>query len=146
MTPATCLILFVLTILAGCSKKERTDLGFKSKHFDHCKKSDELLANLTSHTLADLTFSLPYNWKVRKNEKLRGIEGLDTLTAKRESKIRTFTVYQFDSKGSDLLEYCKSEIKLMEDKSMKILESGTNTIGGIKSYYIINEDTVGNRQ
>jgi hypothetical protein len=135
------LLLVVLT-LTDCSKKGKIHSDFGNENLSNCKKSDELVGDLTKHKLADVTFSIPDNWRVRDSRKASGIECLDTLTATRDLKIRTFTVYEFDSQGTDLLEYCKTQMGFMEERSMKILDSGTRTIDKIKSYYIINSDSV----
>jgi hypothetical protein len=142
MTTRTFIILFVVLTLTDCSKKRKIHSDFGNENLNNCKKSDELVGDLTKHKLVDLTFSVPDNWKVRDSKKASGTECMDTLSATKNSKIRTFTVYELDSQGTDLLEYCKTQMRFMEERAMKILDSGTRTIDNIKSYYIINSDVV----
>jgi hypothetical protein len=142
MTTRTFILVFVVLTLTDCSKKEKIHSDFGNENLNNCRKSDELNGDLIKHKLVDLTFLIPDNWKVRDSRKASGIECLDTLTSTRDAKIRTFTVYEFDSQGTDLLEYCKAQMRFMEERSMTILESGTRTIGKIKSYYVINSDLV----
>lgn len=136
------IIISILTLLVSCEKRNSKDHNLKN-NFDFCAKSSEKI-ELTVHQLTEMEFRIPRDWKVRRNAKLNGIECIDTTFAKRESKIRIFSAYEFDSLTTNLKEYLDSQIKLIEKSSMTFLEKGTKLIGGKDSYYIVASDTVNN--
>jgi hypothetical protein len=69
---------------------------------------------------------------------------MDFSPAKSEQKIRTFTVYAFDNQKTDLKTYFQSQLKLMKETAMTVLETGRKTIDDNASYYVVTRDTIDN--
>ena len=136
------IVAIILTFLISCKQSNSGQLSLKNS-FDTCDKSSNK-TDLTVHHLADMEFTVPKDWKVRRNENPNGVVCMDTTLAKRESKIRTFTVFEFDTQKTNLKDYFDSQIKMISESSMTVKETGTKLIGDIESYYIVTIDTVDN--
>jgi hypothetical protein len=134
------ILIAILIYLLSCTSRGSV---YYMNSFDNCVQSIDS-TDLVEHRLTDLEFKIPKGWKVRRNQKLNGVECMDTTLAKRESKIRTFTVYEFDAKKTNLTRYFESQLKMIDESPMTVLETGTKLIDEIKSYYVVTIDTVNN--
>jgi hypothetical protein len=144
MAVDTSIILLALITLISCTGRVKSEFDFKN-NLDKCGDATESHADFSSYKLTDLEFRLTKDWRVRRYDRLRVIECVDTVLADKESKIRTFVVHEFESQKTDLLEYYKSELEIMKGDSIQIIEYGTKPIGGNESYYVITKamiDTV----
>jgi hypothetical protein len=135
-------IYILLTIAFGCDSGGRQS-EFKDS-FDNCVLVTDK-TDLKPHRLVDLKFYVPDTWKVRDDKRgnnVTGIVCMDFPLAKKEKKIRTFTVYEFDNQKTDLKDYFESQLKLMRERDMIVLETGRKRIDHNPSYYVVTRDTV----
>jgi hypothetical protein len=136
------IVALILTFLVSCDNRNSGQLSLKNS-FDTCGNHSDK-KDLRVYRLTDMEFKIPKDWKVRRNEKPNGVECMDTTLAKLESKIRTFTVYEFDAKNTNPKDYFDSQIKIIGESSMTVMETGIKLIEDIESYYVVTLDTVDN--
>ncbi len=142
MTPRIQGLFFILTILGGsCTKR---DTAFTNQ-LDNCEYAAELKPTKI-YQIGATTVKLPADWRVRpiETKEHKGIEAADTVEFTNSLKILTFTISEFQSDKTDLIDYFKSEVALMKVDTMKlgIVEQGTRSIDGRESFYVITSDTI----
>ena len=127
----------LLTLFSSCNSELKSSL-------DTCEVDTQKM-DLTAHQLVDLKFYVPDTWRVRHDKRannVNGIVSMDIPLAKEEKKIRTFTVYEFDNQKTDIDDYFQSQLKVMKERNMIVLETGRKTIDNHVSYYVVTRDTV----
>lgn len=96
------------------------------------------------YQVGSASVKLPSDWQVQASEEYTGLEATDTAELSKSNKVLTFSIHEFKSKGTELLDFFRSEVDLMKVDTMKltILEKGYRAINGNKSYYVITNDTI----